>query len=348
MAGPRANLVIRPEKLGDMIVATPVLRAFKASFPDQPLHLLTDRVSAELVRHDPCIDRIITVDWRGRNGGQHMRWLDIYRMMRSYQYERAAILYSNLAGWNWLCAGLGIRKVAQLGGTWPAVLLGHKMVLRRMFSQPKHFAEYYLDVARTLGCEVSSAQPRLLVGNEERQALARRFPAYCEARPRIMIHPFFLTASANYSLAAYQRLGLRLSAIHGGPVYIVGTKDEQARWAPYQGPGLDTSLMGALSIRELMAALSMADVVIGGSSGIAHMAADLDVAVVALYCSDHHHDIVWKPYGPKTVCLVPGAGLCAHAPSCSLRMPRGGGCDLSFGIPEDSVVKAVADSLMMR
>jgi ADP-heptose:LPS heptosyltransferase len=337
-----ANLVIRPEKLGDLIVTTPVLRAFKESYPDHPLHLLTDPVSAELVRHDPCIDRILEVNWRGRRPKDHEPWRNIHRLLKPFSYDRAAILYSNLSGWNWLCAALGIRHVAQIGGTLPALLLGHKMVLRRMFNQAKPMVEFYLDVAKALGCSVRTTDPRLVVRDDEQEAFARRFPAYCAARPRIVIHPFFVTAGANYSLDAYQRLGSRLARAYGKPVTLVGSSDDAARGLPGDHPELDTSLVGALSIRELMVALGMADVVIGGASGIVHIAAALGTPVVALYCADHHHDQVWGPVGPRTVCLVPPEGVCAGHANCPLRAGTGAPCDLSLAISEDTVFNAAS------
>lgn len=56
---PGASLVVRPEKLGDLVVATPVFKALKESFPDSPLCVLTDNVFADIIRHDPFVDRIV-------------------------------------------------------------------------------------------------------------------------------------------------------------------------------------------------------------------------------------------------------------------------------------------------
>lgn len=341
----RANLIIRPEKIGDLVVSTPVIRAFKETYPAQPLHLLTDPISAELVRHDPHLDKIIVIEWKGRSRGQHAAWLDIYGLLKSQPYSRAAILYANCSGWNWLCSALGIRHVAQIGGTWPAVILRHKMILRHFFKTPKHVVEFYLDVARLLGCSVNSQETRLYVLEEEKQLFIRKFPEYVSARRRILIHPFFVTSGANWNRSTYQVLGLRLSNQYNTPVFIVGAEDDIPKWQEYSHESLDTSLLGMLSIRELLVALDMADIVIGGASGVGHLAAAMGLPVVSLYCPNHNHHLVWKPYGTSAICLVPDKDDCVMNVRCPMNHRGKGICDLSFGISVDSVLTSVNNLL---
>lgn len=338
----RANLIIRPEKIGDLVVSTPVIRAFKETYSDQPLHLLTDPLGAEIVRHDPHLDKIIVIEWKGRYRGQHTSWLDIYNLLKSQPYSRAAVLYANCSSWNWLCVALGIRQVAQIGGTWPAIFLRHKLILRHFFKTPKHVVEFYLDVARALGCSVNSLRTRLYILEEEKQSFIRKFPEYVKARRRILIHPFFLTAGANWSLSTYQVLGLRLSSQYSTSVFIVGAEDDIPKWREYSRESLDTSLLGMLSIRELLVALDMAHIVIGGASGIGHIAAAMNVPMISLYCPDQNHHLVWKPYGENVVCLVPDRYDCVMNERCPINnRGKESICDLSFGISVDRVITSV-------
>lgn len=336
-----ANLIIRPEKIGDLVVSTPVIRTFKETYADQPLHLLTDPLSAELVRHDPHLDKIIVIEWKGRYRSQHTPWFDIYGLLKSQPYSRAAILYANCSGWNWLCAALGIRHVAQIGGTWPAVVLRHNLILRHFFKTPKHIVEFYLDVAKALGCSVNSKETQLYVLEEEKQLFIRKFPEYVSARRRILIHPFFVTAGANWPRSAYQKLGLRLANQHNSPVFIVGAKDDIPRWRGYSHEGLDTSLLGRLTIRELLVALKMADMVIGGASGVVHLAASVGVRTISLFCPDNHHHLVWKPFGENVVCVIPDRADCVMNKRCPMKHQGKDICDLSFGISVDSVISVI-------
>ena len=70
------------------------------------------------------------------------------------------------------------------------------------------------------------------------------------------------------------------------------------------------SLMGQLSIRELMSVIATAQVVVSGSTGPAHLAAALRVPIVTL--SDplrSHLPVRWKPLG-RGVLLRPDVPTC--------------------------------------
>ena len=80
---PRRILIVRQHnQMGDMICATPALRAIRTAFPDAELALVTAPVNVEVVRHNPNLDRILTFDqkmWRNpvrlsRFAGQVRGW----------------------------------------------------------------------------------------------------------------------------------------------------------------------------------------------------------------------------------------------------------------------------------
>ncbi len=333
-----AILVIRPEKIGDLVAATPSIRALKTSFPDAPLHLLTDDISGELLRHDPNVDRLISIPWRGSKPHERPSWLQIRSLLTSERYRRAAVLYPNNSGWNWLCASLQIPQVAQLGGTWASLLLGHHRVMRKSYRTPRHYSRYYLEVAMRLGAKpLEDTLPRLYLNPSEMDALRTRFPAYFARRPRIVIHPFGLTTQFNLSIESYIALAMKLSIRYGVTVSLIGTAAEAARLTDIKASHVDLSFLGTLSIREMMGVLSQADVVVGGPSGIVHVAAATGAATIGLYCSAYHHDIVWGPQGPRAETLAVTAAECPCLQNgvevCSGRRF----CDLTFALPLERI-----------
>jgi ADP-heptose:LPS heptosyltransferase len=341
---PAATLVIRPEKLGDLVVATPVFKALKQQYPESPLHLVTDTIYAEVVSHDPHVDRVIPIQWTGRYRGQRESWRGIYGKLRATRYARAAILYYNVEAWNWMMLLLRVGDVAQLGGTYSAILLRQKMVLRKGYAGRRHFAEWYLDVARRLGASVTDSQPRLYLTGEEIAAFHARFPFMQEPGRKIILHPFGHGSSPNYSLQSYARLAEALAADPTLRIFITGGRGEAAKWPQSTRPNIDRSWLGKLTVREWIIASSLADLVIAGSTGVIHAAAAAGARTLGIYCPylGSHPDI-WGPRSSRAVNLVAPDSFCKRMGSAAGLCTGDNCCDLAGAIPPDQVAaKAIA------
>ena len=346
-----SNLIIRPEKLGDIVVSTPLFRAFKESFPDQQLHLLTDEASASVIEHDPYLDRIITLPWRGAKRSARPSLREIRSLLKQNgPYERAAILYANWEPWNWLLWSLGVRHVAQIGGTVSAKLLGHSCVLRKGYISAKHMSDLLLDVAGQLGAATQEKLPRLYVAEEERTRISTRFPFLLNPG-KIFVHPFCLTAMANLSPAAYMKLCTGIVENPAYHIYLIGTARELAHIEVPKHPRISTSLVGQLSISELMAALSFSDLVMGGSSGIVHMAAALGVPTLGLYCPYAHHHEAWGPSGPYSKTLTVPLSQCrregALTGPCQAAKDSGF-CDIGFAFTVEQILREISALIKMH
>jgi ADP-heptose:LPS heptosyltransferase len=302
-----SNLIIRPEKLGDIVVSTPLFRAFKESFPDQQLHLLTDEKFADVLKYDPHIDKIITIPWKGRKRGQRPSFLHIRSILSSYSYEKAAVLYSGFEGWNWLCASLGIKEVAQLGGTKSALLFGHKMILRRDQYAERHIRDWYLDVAKSLGANSSDPNPEVLIRKEEVIHFKMRFPEYAkEAGRGVLLHLGGSPEGENVSICKFAEWVPEISSSLNMPVYLTGTPAEKKVWTTNHGSLGKQELLGHLSIREMMVAVSLAGIVVCNSTGIIHIASALGRPTLGLYTADPSNSSrVWGPLGKNSRCLYP-------------------------------------------
>ena len=339
-----ATLVIRPEKLGDLVVATPVFRAFKESFPRDELHVLTDNLHASVIAKDPHVDRIIPIDWRGRRRGQHLAWREILRLLSGTNYRRAAILYTNCDGWNWLCGRLGIRHVAQLGGTACALLRRHRMVLRKGYEDGRHFSELYLGVAAALGATTSSSLPVLYIDADEVDRLRTRFEI-SNSRLRVLLHPFGLTTYANFSLPAYVRLAQELASKLDAEVYVLGTKTEANLWPEVDDRRIRRDWLGTLTLREVLVAAKLVDLAIGGSSGIIHSAAAAGTPTIGLYCPSGNHVTAWRPLGSAATVLCVPPQLCRRMTRVNSACNPNGICDISFAISATSVIGAAEELL---
>ena len=60
-------LVIRLDRIGDMVMTTPIFRALKEKWPDVQITVLTNPVSKKVVINNPFIDCILVYDKENKN-----------------------------------------------------------------------------------------------------------------------------------------------------------------------------------------------------------------------------------------------------------------------------------------
>ena len=57
---PKSILFLRYDRIGDMIITTPVFREFKKFYPDSKVYVLASKTNSEIIKFNPYIDQIFT------------------------------------------------------------------------------------------------------------------------------------------------------------------------------------------------------------------------------------------------------------------------------------------------
>ena len=133
------------------------------------------------------------------------------------------------------------------------------------------------------------------------------------ALPRVVIHPGGVSAR-HWRPAQYRDLARTLTQ-QGYAVGLTGSpvEREQFQREALDGAALHPGIinfMGQLAVRELMAVIATAQVVVSGATGPAHLAAALSVPTVSLFDPRRNNlPIRWKPLG-RGVLLRPDVPTC--------------------------------------
>jgi ADP-heptose:LPS heptosyltransferase len=90
----RKVLLVRPHQgLGDLLLATPLLRALKTSRPDVQLHFLADRYNVGAVLGNTRIDKLWT--WEKKKARAPMYLISFINALRAERYDLAIIISSH-------------------------------------------------------------------------------------------------------------------------------------------------------------------------------------------------------------------------------------------------------------
>ncbi len=283
-------LIVRPDGLGDVLLSLPVATQLRSLLPNVTIGFLTSQTAAPLLESHPDVDYVRTICFTDP--------LSELRRAFSREVEAAVFLkpFRRLMWAAWL-ARVPVRVAT--GYRWYS-LLANRRVCEHRSEFFKHESEYNVEMLSGLKLRPGKVHPpTLVVTDQERSAGA--FSWATVSSPRIVVHPGGLSAR-RWRPEHYRDLAVELARIGYG-VMLIGSQTERSRFEqdacfPIPLPAGIINRMGQLSIRELMAVIANAHVVVSGATGPAHMAAALNVPTVSLFDPRRNNlSVRWKPLG---------------------------------------------------
>jgi heptosyltransferase II len=276
MAEPENILVVGVNWIGDSVMAMPALQSFRRRHPDVGLTVLVKPAVADLWALHAAPDAV----WRLERGRAGLR--ATIRRIRDAGFHRAFILPNSFRS-AWIPWRAGVPERHGAAGHWRRPLLTH-VVPPDPPSDRRHQVFEYLRLLAADGAALDREPPRLTVPRELEQR-AQELTAGC-ARPLVVFLPGAARGpSKQWPAGHFVALGRALRQETRCGLLVLGTPGEGALCeAIAAGIGPETlNLAGRTSLKEWIALLGVADVVVANDSGGMHVAAALDRPLVALY-----------------------------------------------------------------
>lgn len=287
MASPPRILVVRNDKLGDLLLAWPALALLRASLPGARLDVLVPEYTREAAELCPSVDGVVL------DPGPEAGAAALVERLRAGGYDALLTLFSTgrvaWAGWR---AGIPYRLAPAT--KWAQVLYTERLTQRRSRSeQPEH--AYNTDLARHLvrhlGAEpVEVEAPYLAFEAGEVRARGERLRAELGlgAEPRLVfVHAGHGGSARNLSLEQYAALGRALESDRGHALVLTAGPGERAtaeRLGELLGPGVPHAVYESTAgLGDFARCVAAADAFVAGSTGTLHLAGALDVPTAGFY-----------------------------------------------------------------
>ena len=354
---PRRILLVCTQRIGDVLLATPLARSLKRAWPRAEIHFLAFRGTEGVLAGNPDISRVIAVpqrtDWRGKLTQLRLLWRRYDLAVTPMPTDRAR-LYA------WVAAPFRVGFVtAEAKEKSKTLLLSRWLTFDDQDTHTVAMGERLaglLDIPASFEVVPPRVPPEALAAT-----LARLNPL--GGKPYAVLHPYPKFPYKMWRQAAWADLARWLQAQGLGVVLTGGPdKDEVAYCgqvaARVDGPLLDLS--GSLSLAETAELLGRARLYVGPDTAVTHVAAATGVATIALFGPSN--PVKWGPWprgwhGPASpwrrrgsghqgnVWLIQGPGDCVP---CLLE-----GCDRHEGslsqclqdISVDTVIKVAEEML---
>lgn len=302
----RKLLLLRTDRIGDLLVSTPCIRALREALPDARLDLVASALNAPAVSGNPYLDAVHVFHPR-----RPWTWPGLVGRLRAATFDAALVLNSNSRSACTLArlvdtpqriafSGLPTDKGRELTSyarfyTWMAEGGSDENIILNM-----------LERMERMGIPASSPHLDFTVPADTAEAVRRRFPL-APGRLRLAVFVGNIKKTQNrWPVEKFRELVLRLLATEGDLdlAVLAGPSDRPLlnAFADLDTPHL-LRFVGE-TLQESGALLATCCGLVAGSSGPTHVAAALDVPVLAVVT--RHNATVWRTLGPRDRAVTPG------------------------------------------
>jgi lipopolysaccharide heptosyltransferase II len=281
------TLIIRFSSVGDIVLASLLVRTLRQRFPKIHIDFLVKSEYADLIRYNPHVNGVIEFP----TGGSVSDLLHLRRAIRRNRYDLIIDIHDSIRS-RLLSFATG-RTVRVNKRKIPRWLLVHwKRDLYASFGGAPSVAERYIETVKALGVQNDGGGLELQVPAEvqERVAAMLRERGILPDRQVIGVCPSAKHENKMWLKERFAETAASLARRHGAHLLLFGSADE----APLCGEitamvekacptARPMNLAGALSLVESAAAMDHCSVVITNDSGLMHVAAARKRKIVALF-----------------------------------------------------------------
>ncbi|MDA0987335.1 MAG: glycosyltransferase family 9 protein [Bacteroidetes bacterium] len=299
-------LLIRPDRVGDVVLTTPLIKAIKKTFPDSYLVLMINPKTEPLLKNNPNIDKIIFDDLHIKNRTQKEFWEKV-KLLKSENFN-IGLMPLPTERHAWMMFFAGIKTRVGVGRILYEVLTGMKSV-QKNFNPIKHEADYIFDLGRKIGLQDIELVPEIFIPNSEKENAIRLLTnlGIDLQKPIIGINPISGGSVPNWPIDKYIELSKLLSSKYQ-ILYLL----------PERNLEIENKLLGFKNIFftnpnlvDLIAVCSLLTLIFSSSTGTSHIAGALGIKTITLFCpldtcSPEH----WGNLGNKSINLTASNNYC--------------------------------------
>lgn len=322
-------LVIRLGLLGDMVCTTPMLEAIKTRFPSGRLCLLSNEYNRPVVARNPHIDRLYTyihTKDRQRNPrpGFFASLIDAWRVKRDLKREHFDWIIVCNGGFNKpsvrIAQGLGgkIISATREDGSYEYRI---DVPVSGLLEPVEHEIIRTFRLLAPLGIGMAELPQRLTLSAipERIAAMQLAHPRSSGKRLRLGVHISASEPSRQWPIQAFAQLINTMAATHPDVEVLAfyGRGQEASRQTLADALQAPVNFVAPGDIDDLMASLTLCDLLVCNDGGVLHLAAGLGIPIVGLFEGNPMKTGCWYPWGVvyTSVSAPNGSAVAAIEPS---------------------------------
>ncbi len=298
-------LIVRTDRIGDVVLTLPLAKVIKEKYPYAKVTFLVRDYTTIIPRLNKFVDNVLTLPVKNDT----LNFSELFSEIRSGKFDTAIIVYPKFI----ISLVLFLAKIDLRIGSgyrWFSFLF-NKRIYEHRKTGDKHELEYNLNLLQPLGIEKinkSSVSFDIQPSNKSEQKiqslLAKK--GLKKDKRTIIIHPGSGGSSIDLPISKFIRLTRKLAQELDCNLVITGSKDEKEICQKFMISENTYNFAGELNLEELIAVISVSDLLIANSTGPIHIAAALNKNVVGFYPKINECSVErWGPYTNKRFIFSP-------------------------------------------
>ena len=299
-------LVIRLDRIGDMVMTTPIFRALKENWPDVHVTILANPLNKNIVINNPFIDCILVYDRENKHKSFNSR-LIFFRGIREREFDLVIDPYLDYE--------LKTSCITRFVGN--RFRLGFEFAGREIFyniryhpnvfpvtTEKRHMIDYNLELVTCLGVEAKQRQPEIFLSSDEKEKAYKLLErAGVNPGNRIIgIHPGGHYENQRWPIKRFAAISDYLITRYGIKVILFAGREEKQLISEFKDYAVKTPIiLNDLSLRGFMSTLSHCSLLLCNNSGPLHIATALNIPTVSTMGPTITYH--WWPYGKNHIVL---------------------------------------------
>lgn len=287
---PQRIVILKPCCIGDVIFATPLLRALRRAFPAASIDWAVGSSAIAALRGHPDVRHVLDTGRLANPASTPLSLLRLVGVLRAGRYDVIVVPErSRLSALAALLTGIPQRAGLDSAGRG----IGYTVKAPIDPRVTRHEAEIYLDIARAMHINTADCWAYTPPTSEAQQRAGDIMRAHqLDSQRLILVHPGggvnpgMTLIQKRWPAERFAALADRISGEIGGQVAVLGTRSDvesiRAFEAALRSP-LTADFTDRLSLSEIGALAARAVIYLGNDNGVAHLAASSGGKVLMIF-----------------------------------------------------------------
>ncbi|MCK9209816.1 MAG: glycosyltransferase family 9 protein [Ignavibacteriaceae bacterium] len=305
MITPNNILLVRTDRIGDVVLSLPLAEAIKKEFPDCRVTFLVKAYTLDLVKNHPFIDEVLTLD----ETDNIPNIFSNVRKIGSKNFDSCIVVYPTFR----IAFILFLTRIKNRIGTGYrsySFFFTKKIYEHRKYAE-RHELQYNMNLLKVFGIEkqleLGEVDFHIQISEEGKKDVQQFFleNKIDTAKPLIIVHPGSGGSAVDLPLLKMKELVQKLLNLNV-TVLITGSGNEKEICQSLVLNEKIINVAGRFSLSSLIALIEKSSIFISNSTGPLHIAAALKKYVVGFYpkidaCSVRR----WGPFTEKKMIYEP-------------------------------------------
>ncbi len=306
MIKPENLLIVRTDRIGDVILSLPLAGIVKKHFPECKVTFLVRNYTKELVVNHPYIDNVLTL--AEANGKVNIS--DNVKEIKKYNFDSSIVVYPTFAT-SLIIFLSGIKKRIGTGYRWYSLLFNEKIYEHRKYAE-RHELEFNVNLLKKFNINEKvnplNVKFDLTINPDSDEGIRKILDEnnVDVSKPIIIFHPGSLGSSIDLPIENLKEIIQLVNNKTGFQIILTGSKSEKQLCNSLIISDKIKNFAGKFSLSELVCLINYCDVFVSNSTGPIHISAALNKYTIGFYpkmlaCSAKR----WGPYTEKSIVFTP-------------------------------------------